>query len=40
MVETDESGESILTQIAAGDLLYITEKNAARREDPIFDFNS
>jgi hypothetical protein len=37
-VETDEDEEVIiLRQVAAGELVYLAERDAAKREDPIFE---
>jgi len=37
MVESEKNEESMLMQIAAGEIVYLAERDAAWREDPIFE---
>ena len=37
MTETDKDDETIVMQTAAGAVVYLAERDAAEREDPIFE---
>jgi hypothetical protein len=37
MIETDKDDETILMQIAAGELVYLAKRDAEQREGPIFE---